>query len=97
MLNNCKLLIATKYKKERAITLLLQKKLKSFAKSVKLLLHSLAVKKVKKDVTEIAKGITDWDGLKTNFYPFVERYDKVFTKPNMKARYNSFIKEENIF
>ena len=65
-----------------------EKELKDFAKQVKFPTHGLIVRKAKEDFTEIVKGITDWEKLKTTFYQFIEKYGTAFVETDMRAMYN---------
>ena len=65
-----------------------EKQLKDFAKQVKFPTHGLIVRKGKEDFTEIVKGITDWEKLKTTFHKFTEKYGTAFVETDMRAMYN---------
>ncbi len=65
-----------------------EEQLKDFAKRVKFPTHGLIVRKAKNDFTEIIKGITDWENLKTTYYHFLEKYGAAFVETDMRAMYN---------
>ncbi|MFN0279436.1 MAG: DUF6671 family protein [Pyrinomonadaceae bacterium] len=65
-----------------------EKELEEFAKQVKFPTHGLIVRKAKEDFTEIVKGITGWEKLKTTFHQFIEKYGTAFVETDMRAMYN---------
>lgn len=65
-----------------------EKELKDFSKQLKFPTHGLIVRKAKEDFTEIIKGITDWEKLKTTFHYFLEKYGVAYVETDMRAMYN---------
>ena len=65
-----------------------EEQLKDFAERIKFPTHGLIVRKEKEDFTEIVKGITDWEKLKTTYNHFLEKYGAAFVETDMRAMYN---------
>ncbi|MDP3180770.1 MAG: hypothetical protein Q8M67_03055, partial [Bacteroidota bacterium] len=65
-----------------------EKELIDFAKHVKFPSHGLIIRKAKDDLTEIVKGITAWEDLKTTFNRFMAKYGTSYVETDMRAMYN---------
>lgn len=65
-----------------------EEQLKNFAERARFPTHGLIVRKAKDDFTEIVKGITEWEKLKTTFHQFIEKYGTAFVETDMRAMYN---------
>jgi hypothetical protein len=65
-----------------------EKQLLDFARQVKFPSHGLILRKAKDDLTELKKGITDWNELKTNFHFLMSKYGTAYVETDMRAMYN---------
>jgi hypothetical protein len=62
--------------------------LESFAERVRFPSHSLIMRMSKVDVTEIHKGIRDWERLKKSFLYFMNKNGSVYVETDMRAMHN---------
>ncbi|MEI8113094.1 MAG: DUF6671 family protein [Bacteroidia bacterium] len=65
-----------------------EKQLLEFVEKAKFPSHGLIIRKTKDDLTELAKGITDWEELKTNFHRLMSKYGTAFVETDMRAMFN---------
>lgn len=65
-----------------------ENQLKDFAKRIHFPTHGLIIKKARNDLTEIVKGITDWETLIVTFHRFIEKHKIAFVETDMRAMYN---------
>jgi len=65
-----------------------EKQLLEFAGQVKFPEHGLILRKAKDDLTDLAKGITDWEELKKKFHRLMSKYGTAFVETDMRAIYN---------
>ncbi|SDA69298.1 hypothetical protein SAMN03080617_01746 [Algoriphagus alkaliphilus] len=65
-----------------------ESELLDFANSIGFPAHGLILRKTKDDVSEIRKGITDLESLKTVFNHLHSKYHAVYAETDMRAMYN---------
>lgn len=65
-----------------------ENELMEFAKKVKFPSHGLIIRKTSNDLTEIVKGITSYDELRSTFYYFISKYGTSFIETDMRAMFN---------
>jgi hypothetical protein len=65
-----------------------EKELNEFIQRVKFPAHGLIIKKAKNDFTDLVKGITNRELLKSTFKDFISKYGKAFIETDMRALYN---------
>lgn len=65
-----------------------ENELLDFANSIGFPAHGLILRKTKDDVSEIHKGITDLEFLKTTFNHLHSKYHSVYAETDMRAMYN---------
>ncbi|MFK7834002.1 MAG: DUF6671 family protein [Winogradskyella sp.] len=65
-----------------------EKELLDFAELAKFPTHALILKKSKDDITDMAKGIMNFDTLKSVFQNLQDQYGSVFVETDMRAMHN---------
>lgn len=65
-----------------------ERELFAFAEKANFPNHGLIVKNTKDNFTEIVKGITDPDYLRSTFKRFISKFGKAFVETDMRAMYN---------
>lgn len=65
-----------------------EKELIEFANLVKFPTHALIIQKSAEDLTDIIKGITNWDLLKESFNMFLQKHESAYLITDMRALYN---------
>lgn len=65
-----------------------EKELNEFAENAEFPFHGLIIRKTKDDFTDIVKGITSEEQLKSTFNYFISNYGTSFIETDMRAMYN---------
>ncbi len=65
-----------------------EQELIEFANRIKFPSHAIIIQKASGDISEIIKGITNWDLLKDSFQTFKMQYGTAYVMTDMRALYN---------